>query len=325
MSKVSIIVPIYNVEKYLGKCLDSLMNQTMKDIEILAINDGTKDKSGEIALEYSKKDGRIKYIEKENGGYGSVLQLAINRIKSKYFIICDPDDWLEQNAIETLYNLAEKNNSDITISNKYIVYMDDNSKKIERIKSYFDLKSDLVYCDNLSRFSFLPVSPHSKLYNTSIAKKIDFPCHVSFTDFLLYSIALQNSNRVIYTQDVLSNYLIDRPGNTATDKKPKAVNDHIVVWNSIFEQCDKNDEYLLFRLFLEFKRIINVYIRNSTNLYNDDLFCEIDKIRLLLLPYYSKIKKIYGIKNKDKFLLFILLKRKMNIKKYIKIKKRFHK
>ena len=100
MAKVTIVVPIYNVEKYLPKCLDSLISQTFKDIEIWAISDGSPDNSVKIIKEYEKKDKRVKCIEKENGGYGSVLEYAIKNIKTKYFLICDPDDWISEDAIE---------------------------------------------------------------------------------------------------------------------------------------------------------------------------------------------------------------------------------
>ena len=98
MSKVSIIVPIYNVEKYVSKCLDSLTRQTFSDIEILAVSDGSPDNSKEIVLKYAEKDKRVKFIEKENGGYGSVLETAIARIESEYFMVCDPDDWLSDDG-----------------------------------------------------------------------------------------------------------------------------------------------------------------------------------------------------------------------------------
>ena len=150
MAKVSIVVPIYNVEKYLPKCLDSLINQTFKDIEIWAISDGTPDNSVSIIKEYAKKDNRVKCIEKENGGYGSVLEYAIQNIKTEYFLICDPDDWLAKDAIEKLYNLAIKNKVDLVVGAKNLVYNDnedthyDDSKlktvniDVENLKVYKD-------------------------------------------------------------------------------------------------------------------------------------------------------------------------------------------
>lgn len=99
MANVTVLVPMYNVEKYVSKCLDSLISQTYKDIEIWAVNDGSPDNSRNIVLDYAAKDSRVKLIDKENGGYGSVLQMGIKKIKSPYFLVCDPDDWLEPTAI----------------------------------------------------------------------------------------------------------------------------------------------------------------------------------------------------------------------------------
>ena len=104
--KVSIIVPIYNVEEYISKCLTSLENQTFKNIEIWAVSDGSPDNSAQIVKRYQKKFDNIKLIEKENGGYGSVLEYCINNIKTEYFLICDPDDWLSDDCIEVLYKKA---------------------------------------------------------------------------------------------------------------------------------------------------------------------------------------------------------------------------
>ena len=108
MAEITVVVPIYNVEEYIGKCLVSLINQTFTNFEVWAINDGSPDNSSNIVEEYSKQDKRIKLINKENGGYGSVLEYGIKNISSKYFLVCDPDDWLETNALEELYNFAEK-------------------------------------------------------------------------------------------------------------------------------------------------------------------------------------------------------------------------
>ena len=122
--RISVIVPIYNVEKYLTK-----INQSYKNIEILAINDGSPDNSQKIINGYIKKDYRIKSIVKENGGYGSVLELAIKNINSKYFLICDPDNFLEENAIERLYSEAQRTDVDIVYGKFY--HICSNRKKEE--------------------------------------------------------------------------------------------------------------------------------------------------------------------------------------------------
>jgi len=323
MSKITVIIPIYNVEEYISKCLDSIISQTFSDFVVYAINDGSPDSSGEIVKKYAKKDKRIKYFEKENGGYGSVLEFAIKKINSKYFLICDPDDWLDNNSLEYLYNLAVKNNSDITIGEKFLVYNDNYKTKFEPINcKYFELKNEVVESSQLGKFSLTSPSPHSKLFKTSIAKNIEFPHNVSYTDFLLYIVALQSAKRIVYTSKPLSFYLIDRPGNTMTDRKPKAVKDLITVWNATYKQSNKNNMFIMYRLYEYFIMTMSYYKRNSCDLYSDDLYTEINNIRKILVNYYSKFKKIYDFSLKEKIKMFLLLKLKISLKYYIKIKRK---
>ena len=194
MAKVSIIVPIYNMGTYLPKCLDSSITQTYKDIEILAISDGSTDKSVSIVKKYQKKDKRIKLIEKENGGYGSVLEYAINRlIKTKYFLICDPDDYLDKSCVEVLYNTALEKKVDLVCGSYYCLF---NSGE----KKYFDgmlypifsnsIIDKVLFDHDKNKCMMMFASPHAKLYKTSLAKGIVFPHHVSYTDRLLYILLL---------------------------------------------------------------------------------------------------------------------------------------
>lgn len=119
ISKVSIIVPIYNLEQYLPKCLDSIINQTMGDIEIILVNDGSTDLSGVICEQYKQKDKRIKVIHQQNMGLSGARNTGIENINSKWFTIIDADDWYEPEAISILYNYAESYNSDIFIASFY--------------------------------------------------------------------------------------------------------------------------------------------------------------------------------------------------------------
>lgn len=112
MSKVSAIIPIYNMERFINQCLDSLINQTFKDIEIICVNDGSTDNSLSILQEYAQKDERIKIITQENQGQGVARNKGIDFATGKYIQFIDPDDWIELNAIETLYEYCEKYNAD---------------------------------------------------------------------------------------------------------------------------------------------------------------------------------------------------------------------
>ena len=140
MPKVSVILPIYNVEKYLRKCLDSVINQTLKDIEIICINDCSADNCENIILEYAKKDGRIKIINNENTkaiylvgssinneknyGIGFSRNIGINESSGEYISFIDADDYIEKDYIEILYNTAIKNKADIVFTNNINIVRD---------------------------------------------------------------------------------------------------------------------------------------------------------------------------------------------------------
>lgn len=120
MPKVSAIVPIYNAEVYLCRCLDSIISQTLSDFEILLIDDGSPDRSGEICDDYSTKDSRIRVFHKENGGVASARQLGMENAQGEYIIHVDPDDWVEPNMLEELYNEALKNDADVVICDYWV-------------------------------------------------------------------------------------------------------------------------------------------------------------------------------------------------------------
>ena len=112
---VSIIVPIYNVEKYLNKCIDSIINQTLKDIEIILVNDGSSDNCGNIIDEYAKQDERIIAIHKENGGQSSARNMGLDIAKGKYVGFIDSDDWIELDMYESMYQRIEATSSDVCV------------------------------------------------------------------------------------------------------------------------------------------------------------------------------------------------------------------
>ena len=143
--KVSVIVPVYNVEPYLHKCLDSLVNQTLKDIEIICINDCSPDKSLAILKEYAKKDERVKIIDfKENQGVSAARNIGMKIAKGEYIGFCDPDDYVDLDFYEKLHKLAKSKDADIAkaaikkVKNgSYIKFFESMNKKILKHKGYF--------------------------------------------------------------------------------------------------------------------------------------------------------------------------------------------
>ena len=121
---ISIIVPIYNKEDYLPQCLDSIINQSYTNFEVLLINDGSTDESGKICVEYAERDIRFRYFEKENGGVSSARNLGLERSEGAYITFIDSDDWVEFNYLEVLYNALRENNADVAISSYKSYYLD---------------------------------------------------------------------------------------------------------------------------------------------------------------------------------------------------------
>ena len=119
---VSLLIPIYNVERYLEECLDSAVNQTLKDIEIICINDGSTDSSPDIIRRYIANDGRVKMIDKANSGYGSSMNMGLDAATGKYIGILESDDYLELDALEVMVAAAEKNDSQIVRSDFFLFW-----------------------------------------------------------------------------------------------------------------------------------------------------------------------------------------------------------
>ncbi len=116
---ISVIVPVYNVEKYIKNCLESILNQTHTDFELILVNDGSNDKSGQICDDYSQKYNNVFVIHKANGGQNSAIKAGLEKAKGEYIAFVDSDDWLEPNALELLYNSIKSSNADLAGSNAF--------------------------------------------------------------------------------------------------------------------------------------------------------------------------------------------------------------
>lgn len=156
--KITVIVPVYNVEHYLDQCLDSLISQTYKNLEIIVINDGSTDNSGAICQEYAQKDNRIIYIEKENGGQSEARNMGLDRMTGSYVTFVDSDDWVEPNYVEVLYKKLLEYCADIAVGNYYSY---DEKEGIFYFHIFGDSYYEKVY-DNVSIFENLYESQHMK-------------------------------------------------------------------------------------------------------------------------------------------------------------------
>lgn len=136
MPKVSVTVPVYNTSEYLRRCLDSLLAQTLDDIEFILVDDGSTDNSGTICDEYLKKDSRFTVIHQVNGGLASARETGLQNANGEYIIVCDSDDWVEPTMYEEMYALAKEKDADIVICDYFINY--DNGKQVRESRHYSD-------------------------------------------------------------------------------------------------------------------------------------------------------------------------------------------
>ena len=184
--KISVIVPIYNVEKFLEKCIKSIVNQTYKNLEIILVDDGATDNSGKICDEFSKKDKRIKVIHKINGGLSDARNTGIQAATGKYISFIDSDDWIEDDLYENIVK-ENVNDSDIITFGIFIDY--DNGKTITKTpfeKEILDNKTGLIY---LNSYKNIDVSACNKIYKKELFSDIVFPVGKYCEDYyIMYKI-----------------------------------------------------------------------------------------------------------------------------------------
>ena len=177
MPLVSIIVPIYNAEKYLEKCLDSIRNQTLKDIEIICVNDGSTDASLSILESYAKRDSRIKIISKENAGLVAARKTGVAEAKGKYIGYVDSDDWIEPDMYASLFELAEINQADMVTSGYFLegnyttVHLDTVEEGVYTGELIEYLRENAIYCTGKKEVG-IRASLCCKLFRTELLRDV---------------------------------------------------------------------------------------------------------------------------------------------------------
>lgn len=244
MKKISVIVPVYNMEKYLEKCLDSLVNQTLKEIEIIVINDGSTDNSYKILDKYKKKYSDIlTVINTENNGISIARNIGIKEATGEYIAFIDSDDYVDINMFSDCYLYAKKNNLDIVVLDYYKLY--ENNGKLE----YFKIKDfDNTNIKNNPKLLFeINSSPWNKIYKRSLFDKTTiFPEKTKYEDLGLIPILLDKANNIGYLNKAYNYYLIRGKSETTTiDKRVYDIFKILDILNNYFKNKYKNElEYL---------------------------------------------------------------------------------
>lgn len=310
---ISVIVPVYNIEKYLPRCIDSILDQTYKNWEAIFINDGSTDNSLKVLEEYKKRDERIKIIDKKNAGSGAARNDGIENSKGEYIAFLDSDDWYEQNFLEKLYNNLTENNSDVAMCNPKMTY--DNKEKNSKINTYFFKNIELYKTPKeILGILAMPVV-WNKLYKKDIIvnNKIKFPNYSFCEDVeFLYKTFLY-VNKVSKIEDGLYNYY--QREDSATKKiKEEAIEQVYKVLENIERYIknnfsDKLESFYLYKIQFIYSISITLLskinndknLKNKVNKKNNDGVKNINKSLILknkkILIYYIaiKLKKILEI------------------------------
>jgi glycosyltransferase involved in cell wall biosynthesis len=202
---ISIIIPVYNVEKFLRKCLTSVIEQTFSDIEILLIDDGSTDKSGIICDEYAKIDKRIKVFHKKNGGLSSARNFGIDNATGDYLGFVDSDDYIERDMYETLLNLIEDNNADMSMCALYDIYCGKPLKVNKEIETFVVCREDAIRME--FEAEIVSVTAVNKLYKKELFEDLRYPLGKTAEDAFLIVDLLSKCSSVAITTAQKYNYV----------------------------------------------------------------------------------------------------------------------
>lgn len=312
---ISVIVPIYNVEAYLSRCIESIIFQTYSNLEIILVDDGSPDNCGKICDEYAKKDNRICVIHKKNGGHSSARNEGISVFKGAYVMFVDSDDYLSVDCVELLYSRLVIDNSDIAVGNYVKVFENDAIRD-----GYKKCPNDCVISRDYVLDSFHPhlifVSSWGKLYKREIIKNIAYPSLICGEDSWVFGEIIDQCDRISFINKALY-YYYQRSNSIVHSPNERTILDSISADLHIVEYLVKEGRVknasLLYALCIDRALSVNKIANRLKyfRTYFDKKTCKIllketdfeTKIKWygLHLPCSNKIRKfIVNIKNKFK-------------------------
>ncbi|MGL5989238.1 glycosyltransferase family 2 protein [Cetobacterium sp.] len=274
--EISIIVPVYNVEKYLEQCLDSILAQTFKNFEVILVNDGSTDSSGEICDRYTKIDSRIMVFHKINDGVSNTRNLGVQKSKGKYVVFIDSDDYIMKNYCKILIESIEELKSDIVVCK--MVREIPKKEDLNYTKQFFNRVESLIkmFQGNLYRFSL-----SGKIYRADIIKKYKFPKGMIHEDMgTVYKYFLEAKN-IVYI-DYIGYVYFHRENSILTKKYNKNRLDAFIHWKEILELTKNEPQDLVKEVY---KRYLYWIVDNIFYILS------IDEKRDKKLEYLLFIKK----------------------------------
>ena len=307
MDKVSIIVPVYNVEDCLSYCVDSLRQQTYKNIEIILVDDGSTDSSGEICDQYAREDDRIKVLHIENGGLSNARNTGVKESSTAWIVFIDSDDYYDHRAIEYLVELKDKYRVDLVATPVIEVRNYENSDFLGDFREKYSGKLDRrTALEQMFYGNYVGTHSGGKLYKKEILLRFPYPNGMLYEDLALAYEHIASCENIAVSDLNLYKYY-RRPGSIVNSKYSDRLLDFYkaMEWNrSYIERDYPNDK--------EMRRALNVrYVFNGLHIVHamlsSDMYAEVNKIRKEYRRYFGDVifnSNITG-KNKLKYLLLL--------------------
>ena len=297
---ISVIIPVYGVEKYISQCLDSVINQSYKNLEIIVVNDGTKDRSAEIAREYAQKDNRIKVYDYENGGLSVARNRGLELAKGEYISFLDSDDWLHPDFYKKLADALETNNADIAKCS--FIEIDTATEKIKCFQG-----SKIKEADFGLYFSkgILWIVVWNALYKREIVTGVLYPAGVNFEDNYASGMYIFKAGRVVELQDALYYYRRNLSGLSKEIKKRPF--DSLIAISRL-----KND---LLQLGFTDKRLDYCISLEVYHIIRDRSMSPLYRIKAIDKEWYNYVKDNLNLQRKV-LLFYFVHKRKIEILSY---------
>lgn len=234
---ISIIIPVYKVEKYLEKCIQSVINQTYENLQIILVDDGSPDNCGKICDEYAKKDHRIEVIHKSNGGLSDARNKGLEIAKGEYIGFVDSDDYIEADMYEVLYNLLKQYNADVSICNFYTVSQEKIAIKNadNGIKEYtrIEILKEILLDNNIQSYAW------NKLYKKDLFDEIKYPVGKKYEDIGTTFYLLEKCNKVVVTGKP-EYYYINRQGSIVNNVTESTITDYIELIMQRYDYIEEN-------------------------------------------------------------------------------------
>lgn len=295
--QVSVIVPVYKVEKYIKRCLNSIVNQTYRDLEIILVDDGSPDNCGKICDEYAKQDSRIKVLHQENGGQSKARNEAMKIAKGDYFCFVDSDDYIATNMIERLVSLAQHNQADISMID-YTFFSGEQADVAKQNEDKCLIFTNVELIKNMHTVpGELYVVMWGKLFKRELFEGITFPEGRICEDLAILYKLYDQSNKAVYSAEVLYYYYRNNVDSSTFQIKDKFYTD-------VFNALDEEITYMehAHADLVEYPRKTYLYwiFDYYRGLWKEGNKENKGKMKMLLKKYRALFKLNRGLK-KDKF------------------------